>query len=211
MGPAAVEPAATMKPSASPEVAADRPTSAYAAGSESAPAREAGSPDEAAFTSNKRPKTRPPDQPMSPERAKARAAEESVSAKPRARANKDAAGKPARSVVAIGRARVGVISVITVGAHRSRTNITRAANSYANHDSLCVCIGSATKRNAEHRENFQISHGKILSESRKTRLIDSCYPLHLWTLSLLGNAQGLPNPGPSGMTLNSCIFNTMHR
>lgn len=72
---------------------------------------------------------------------------------PRPRAEENASGEPAWPIVTIGRARVRVISVITVGADWSRANVLRA-NSEADHDSLRVGVRCHEKAEAEQRKNF---------------------------------------------------------
>ena len=45
---------------------------------------------------------------------------------PRSRANKETVDEPIRPIVAVGRARVGVIAVVAVGANRRRSYVDRA-------------------------------------------------------------------------------------
>ena len=77
---------------------------------------------------------------------------------PRARADEDAAGKPLRAVVAVRRARVGVVIVVAVGAHRRRAVVSGAAYSDADHNSLRLCVRRWNQENAKHREKSQVSH-----------------------------------------------------
>jgi len=63
-----------------------------------------------------------------------------VAAEPRAGAEKDASGEPARAIVAVRCARVWGIGVVSVGACGSGTNIARAADSNADRNSLGVCV-----------------------------------------------------------------------
>jgi hypothetical protein len=58
--------------------------------------------------------------------------------KPRARSDEDAVGEPTRAVVTVRRARVRVISIVTVLADRSFTDIA-GADSNADRNSLCAC------------------------------------------------------------------------
>jgi len=60
-----------------------------------------------------------------------------VAVKPGARADEYSADEPVWVVVAVGRAGVGVIVIVTVGADRSRTIVGRA-NSHADNHSLCM-------------------------------------------------------------------------
>lgn len=62
--------------------------------------------------------------------------EERSTVKPRSRTDENSAGKPARSVVAIRRARVRVISIVSILAHRRCSYVPRRSESYAHHDSL---------------------------------------------------------------------------
>src|SRR5467141_3139731 len=59
------------------------------------------------------------------------------SVKPWARANKDAAYKVVWTVVAVRSASIRVISIVTIGAYRSRAYIGRA-DSHADNHSLCL-------------------------------------------------------------------------
>jgi hypothetical protein len=61
-----------------------------------------------------------------------------VPVEPRAGADKDAAGKPAGTVVAVRSARVWVVSIVAIGAHWGRANVTRA-DSNADRNPLCLC------------------------------------------------------------------------
>lgn len=168
-----VKPAASMKsaPSvearASPEVAADWPASSYAASNEAAPG-ETRSRDHASPASNKGPESWPPDEPASNERPKSRAADERMPVKPRPRADKDPANKPAWPIVAIWRTGVRVVSIVAVGANRSRTHVSRHADTHADRDSLRLRERCATQANTKHRENSDVSHFRILSESPRT-------------------------------------------
>jgi len=60
-----------------------------------------------------------------------------VAVVPRTGADEDSSRKPTRAIVAIGRAGVGRICIVSVGADRGRTNVARA-DSDANGNALCV-------------------------------------------------------------------------
>jgi hypothetical protein len=76
-----------------------------------------------------------------------------IAAEPRASTDKDAAGEPAWPIVTIRRARVGVISIVAVGAHVRWTNVSWAADPHADHNSLCMRIRCANQTNAKCRQN----------------------------------------------------------
>ena len=67
---------------------------------------------------------------------------------PRPRADKHAADEPIGTVIAVRRASVRIIAVVSVGAYWRRPNVSRA-NSYANDHPLCACKRSAKQANAE--------------------------------------------------------------
>src|ERR1700683_747559 len=92
------------------------------------------------------------------------AVEPKVRGEPRAGADEQATGEPISPVVAIRCAGIWSIRVITVGADRRTGKISRAAYSNANHYSLSVCVRCAGQRNAEHRENSEVSHIRSLPE-----------------------------------------------
>jgi hypothetical protein len=74
----------------------------------------------------------------------------SVAAIPGAGPDKDAAVEPRRSVVPVGRASVGIVSVVAIGADRSRIAIApidRATNSNANRD-----LGMRISRGGEQQD-----------------------------------------------------------
>jgi hypothetical protein len=105
------------------EATANRSVSDYAA------MNEVAAPDEGGSASNKA-------GPEARATVKARAPIKTV--KPRASTDEDTAGEPTGTVVAVRRARVRVISIVAVGAHRGWTNVSWA-DSNADHNSLCVC------------------------------------------------------------------------
>src|SRR5271155_2649213 len=93
-----------------------------------------------------------------PEASKSRSADEArapiESMEPRTRADKDAAAKPTRSVVAVRRARVRSIRVVAVGADRSAHHKgRRRADPHSNHDPLRMRERSRNQASAKHREN----------------------------------------------------------
>jgi hypothetical protein len=67
---------------------------------------------------------------------------------PRASAYEDAAGEPARTVIAVGRARVRVIRVVAVGADRSWSDVAWA-DSHAHDNPLCTGVRYGRQANAE--------------------------------------------------------------
>jgi hypothetical protein len=87
---------------------------------------------------------------------------------PWAGADKYITCEPIRSVVAIRCARVWVIRIVAIGACGWWTIVSRAANSKANHNPLCMCKRRRTKANPKYRENSQVSHIWIPSESPRT-------------------------------------------
>jgi hypothetical protein len=79
---------------------------------------------------------------------------------PRACTDEDAAREPARPVVAVGSACVGVIRVVTVGADGSWSEVTWA-DSHAHDDPLCMsvrCYGQAKTKQSENHQVFGVSH-----------------------------------------------------
>jgi len=67
---------------------------------------------------------------------------------PRASAYEDAAGEPARTVIAVGRARVRVIRVVAVGADGSWSDVAWA-DSHAHDNPLCMGVRYDRQANAE--------------------------------------------------------------
>lgn len=86
------------------------------------------------------------------------------SVEPRSRSDEHSARKPARTVVAIWRACVRIVIVISVGAYwrpahiRSGHHGPRHSDADANRYSLRLRIARRDHQNAQHRENSQISH-----------------------------------------------------
>jgi hypothetical protein len=76
---------------------------------------------------------------------------------PRTSADEDAAGEVARAVVTVRRARVWIISIVAVGANRSRSDIPR---SYADaHDhALGASVRCESQGSSKYRKNHQIFH-----------------------------------------------------
>jgi len=117
---------------------------------------EAGAAMESAYRSvpndpraAKRSETRPANEARpSPE---SRMAIEAV--EPRARADEDAARKPLRPVVTIRRARVRVVGVVAVGAHRGCANVSRRAKPDSNEDPLRLRKACGYEAKTQHREN----------------------------------------------------------
>ena len=67
---------------------------------------------------------------------------------PRAGTYEDAAGEPARTIVAVGSTRVRVIWVVPIGANRSWTDVARA-DSYSHDNPLRVGVRCDRQANAE--------------------------------------------------------------
>ena len=71
-----------------------------------------------------------------------------VAMEPRARADENTAPKPIRAVVAIGRAGIGIVSIVTVGTYGSRADdVCRATNANADYNPLRVRIGRRKEEN----------------------------------------------------------------
>jgi uncharacterized protein with von Willebrand factor type A (vWA) domain len=76
---------------------------------------------------------------------------------PRASADEQAAGEIARTVVAVRRAGVWVITVVTVSADRSRTDITRTdANPYR--EALSASVRREGQGRSKYRKNHETFH-----------------------------------------------------
>jgi hypothetical protein len=67
---------------------------------------------------------------------------------PRASAYEDAAGEPARTVIAVGRARVRVIRVVAISADGSWSDVAWA-DSHAHDNPLCMSVRCDRQANAE--------------------------------------------------------------
>lgn len=89
---------------------------------------------------------------------------------PRTCSDENSAGEPTRPVVAIRRARIRVIRIVAVGAHRRRTNVGWIANPNTDHNPLRMCVGCENEAYAKYRKNFQVSHFRLPLKSRKTQL-----------------------------------------
>ncbi len=76
---------------------------------------------------------------------------------PRARSDEETTGEVARTVVAVRRARVRVIPVVTVGANRSRTDIPWA-NAHAHRKALSASVRREGQGRSKYRKNQEIFH-----------------------------------------------------
>lgn len=82
---------------------------------------------------------------------------------PRTSADKHAADKPVRTVVAVGRAGVWVIRVVPVGAHGRRADVRRAdshrdrSDSDADRNALCLRGRCGNQEYSKYRENSKNS------------------------------------------------------
>jgi hypothetical protein len=77
----------------------------------------------------------------------------SVTAVPGAGANEDAAGKPRRTIVSVGRAGIGIVAVVAISADRSRipiavTAINRSADTNADRN-----LGTGISRGREQQDS----------------------------------------------------------
>ena len=77
-----------------------------------------------------------------------------VPVEPRASADKEAAGEPTGTVVAVWSARVWVVSIVAIGAHRGRAIVART-DSNAEHNPLCMCGRRRNQANATYRQKSQ--------------------------------------------------------
>src|SRR5260370_13332614 len=84
---------------------------------------------------------------------------------PRARADKDSTHKIVWPVVAVMRASIGIIPVVTLGANRSRAHIGRA-NCHADNHSLCVRRNRHRHANGQQSNVLEITHFFALVRSR---------------------------------------------
>ena len=75
-----------------------------------------------------------------------------IPVEPRAGADKDATGKPARTVVAVRSTRVRVISIVAIVAHGGRANVARA-DSNADHNPLRMCERHRNQASAKYSQN----------------------------------------------------------
>src|ERR1700722_1979245 len=75
---------------------------------------------------------------------------------PRASADKDSTGKPARPVISIRSARVRIVAVVAIITDRSRSHIARA-NAYADTD-LRLRVSQWNHQNRQQRHIFEIPH-----------------------------------------------------
>jgi hypothetical protein len=101
----------------------------------------------------------------------AASAVKAATAEPRASADEDAAGEPRRPIVAIRRARVWVISIVAVRAHRRTVHgggVHRAAYSDAHRKSLCMCEACCEQADAQYRQNSYIFHFGLLVKPAPT-------------------------------------------
>jgi hypothetical protein len=197
--------ASSVEASTSSEIAADWPASTCTASNIAAARRKTRSPDKPGPATGEGSEPWPPNEAASNERPESRPTDERMPVEPWPRADKDSAGKPARSVITIWRARVRIISVVAVGANRGRTNVSRHADPHADSDSLCMCEWCATQANTEHRENSDVSHFRILSESPTTHPAKSRWPFHLGRSPQWTNAQHLPNR-PSAPPISYAMY-----
>ena len=77
-----------------------------------------------------------------------------VAVEPRSSSDENAACEPLRAVVAVGRACIRVVSIVAVGTDGCRADdVCRAANAYADYNSLRVCIGREKEENS--RQNYE--------------------------------------------------------
>jgi hypothetical protein len=82
-----------------------------------------------------------------------------VAVKPGAGADKHAAYKVVRPVIAIGRAGIRVVAIITVGAHRRRSKACGVHRTYSNaHGNLCPRVSCGKEQNAQQCSIFEVSH-----------------------------------------------------
>jgi hypothetical protein len=146
---AAVEPTATMKATTSMEPA---DSSATDAASEASTAPEAG-PAPKSTRADKAPTVKAGTKTAAKATAKAASPPTRTPApavEPWAGSDEDPACEPVRSVIAVRRASVWIIRVITPFAHRGCTDITRA-NTDADRD-LCLRIGDRHRQNAQQSQ-----------------------------------------------------------
>lgn len=80
-----------------------------------------------------------------------------AAAEPRAGADEQAAGEPARAVVPVGSASVGVVTIVAVGADGSSTHIT-GTDSDAHRETLSMSIRSDRQASAKNRQNHEVFH-----------------------------------------------------
>jgi hypothetical protein len=80
-----------------------------------------------------------------------------AAAEPRAGTDEEAAREPARTVVAIRRAGIRVISIVAVGARGGRTDVSWA-DAHAHHHALGASIRCQGKGSSKYRKNHQIFH-----------------------------------------------------
>lgn len=185
--------ASSVEASASPEVAAHWPASSYTASNIAAAPRKTRSSDKPGPATSEGSEPWPPNEAASNERPKSRPADERMPVEPWPRADKDPAGKPARSIIAIRRAGVRVISVVTVGANRGRTNVSRYADPHTDCDSLRMREWCATQANTEHRENSDVSHFESFPRALKRIPLSPVGRFNLGRSPQWTNAQHLPN------------------
>ena len=81
-----------------------------------------------------------------------------VTVEPRTRANEDAVHKPVRAVIAVGRATIRVVVVITVTANGSRAVIDGAADSDGDADLRLRAAAESEEQQSEQRCVFEIAH-----------------------------------------------------
>jgi hypothetical protein len=87
--------------------------------------------------------------------APAKTASAPTAVEPRASADEQAAREVARTVVAVRRARVGVIPIVAVGADGSRTNIART-DSYTHRKALSASVRRENQGRPKYRKNQEI-------------------------------------------------------
>jgi hypothetical protein len=76
-----------------------------------------------------------------------------VAVEPRAGADENSANEPIWPIVAVGRACVGIVSIVAVGTYGSRAgNVCRAANANAHEYSLRVRIGCGKEENSRQSQ-----------------------------------------------------------
>jgi hypothetical protein len=89
--------------------------------------------------------------------AAAKTASAPTAVEPWASADEEAAREVARAVVAVRRARVGIIPIVTVGADGSRTNIPRT-DSYTHRKALSASVRRKGQGRSKYRKNHEIFH-----------------------------------------------------
>ena len=76
----------------------------------------------------------------------------SAAVEPRTGADKDPAREPTRTIVTVRRARIGVVAIVAVLAHRSGGDVTRA-DSNADRKYLCMCERGRAEENSKQRQH----------------------------------------------------------